>query len=370
MWNLSEIKQKQKYILERLKNCTNPAEKEKLELSLITHISLLNNSGTLYTKFYNIMDKITKEKFSLSRNSQYIEMEQNLLFEQPAFFDKNYLQFLLTLANNVSSQDEYEDELMSLNISDEDLIKISSNFYSQLGDVEIKQNSDRILRDPSALNISKNTRDGYQDFSGITYNDYIFNKSYCRTTKSNTLFDLQVLNHEVMHGIDFYMHPKIPSKNYFGFHEVPTYTIDYLFLDYLEELGFDKNETQKLRVQKHSYLSALANLTLTQIKGQLIRKKGLKVSQNPNIDDIYEVITPQLKKQLLEVQSCIIAYGLSEQISINKELGINNLKQFMKNDIPKNQIPNFSFIGLSDEVLLQMSQQLALDNINKKGITK
>lgn len=365
MWNISEIKEKQKYVLQRLKTDVSKEEKEKLELSLITFISLLNNSGTLYTKFYNLMDKITKDKFSLQRNAPYIEIERKLVYDQIPSFDNEYLQFLLALTTNIATIASEEQMLFSpLNLSEEDLIKISSSFYSQLGDQEIAQCASRVLSDPTALNITTTTRNGFQEFGGITYNDYLFDKSYCTMTKNSNIFDAQVLNHEVMHGVDFYMHHKLPSKNYFGFHEIPTYTIDYLLIDYLEQMGFDSNEVEKLRTQKANYLASLASLTLTQIKGQLIRKKGLKSSLNPNINDINEALTPQIKKQLLEIQSGVIAYGLSQQISMDKEMGISNLKQFMKNDIPKEQTPNFSFIGLSDEILLQLSQQMAINKNN------
>lgn len=366
MWNLSEIKKKQKYVLDRLKNNISNEEKEKLELSLISFISILNNSGTLYTKFYNIMDKITKDKFSLQRSSPYIEIERNLVCEQIPNFDNNYLQFLLNLTTNVAlGIGEEQIDFLPLNISNDDLIRISSNFYSQLGDQEIIKNASKVLSDSDAINITTTTRDGYQDFGGITFNDFIFNKSYCTMSKNSNIFDIQVLNHEVMHGIDFYMHPKLPSANYFGFHEVPTYTIDYLLIDYLEQMGFDSNEVEKLRTQKNNYLVNLANLTLTKIKGQLISKKGLKASANPNIDDINEVMTPQIKKQLLEIQSGIIAFGLSQQMNHNKELGMKNLKQFMKNDIPKQKTPDFSFIGLCDETLLQLSQQMSFEKTFK-----
>ena len=58
-------------------------------------------------------------------------------------------------------------------------------------------------------------------------------------------------------------------------------------------------------------------------------------------------------------------------IDVEKEL--NNLKTFMKNDIDKNQRPDFSFIGLSDQQLLDLSIQygenvmnLSSNNINGK----
>lgn len=254
MWNISEIKKKQKYVLDRLKNNVSNEEKEKLELSLISFISLLNNSGTLYTKFYNLMDRLTKDKFSLQRNSPYVEIERNLVCDQIPNFDNNYLQFLLNLTTNTALDiDEEKIDFLLLNMSNDDLIRISSSFYSQLGDREIIQSALKVLSDPSAINITTTIRDGYQDFGGITFNDFIFNKSYCTMTKNFTIFDIQVLNHEVMHGVDFYMHPKLPSVNYFGFHEVPTYTIDYLLIDYLEQTGFNSNEVEKLRIKKQLF---------------------------------------------------------------------------------------------------------------------
>jgi len=364
MWNILEIRKKQKYVLQKLRSNVTKEEQEKLELSLISYISMLSNSGTLYTKFYNFMDRITKDRFSLYRNAPYIQMEQKLVSEQIPKFDDNYLNFLITLATNIASTSNDEQlDFIPLNLSGEDLVKISSNFYLQLGDQEIMQNAFKILGDSTSLNITNTSREGFEDFGGITYNDYIFNKSYCTMKKSNTIYDAQILNHEVMHGIDFYMHPKIPSKNYFGFHEVPTYTIDYLMLDYLEQIGFNSNEVNKLRTQKSNYLSSLASLTLTQIKGLLIRTKGIKASLNPSINDINDCLTPQLKKQLLEIQSGVIAYGLSQQIVLNRELGLNNLKKFMKSLIPKDKRPNFESIGLTDEKLLELSKMISIYSI-------
>ena len=101
--------------------------------------------------------------------------------------------------------------------------------------------------------------------------------------------------------------------------------------------------------------------------------KGLKGSKDANISDIRKILNPQLIRQLLEIQSGIIAYGLAKQLSTNRQLGINNLKTFMKNDIDKNQRPDFSFIGLNDQQLLDLSIQygenvmnLSSNNINGK----
>ncbi len=203
------------------------------------------------------------------------------------------------------------------------------------------------------------------DCSGLTFNDYTFGKSYINLTKKNNIFDYQVANHEVMHGVDFYMQNKLPSENYYGFHEVPTYTIDYLFIDYLESKGIDTTEVQKLRMKKDNYLQELAKLTQTQIKGELIRNKKYK---NPTIEDIREVLHPQLIKQLLELQSGVISYGLYNQTRTDKQQGLDNLKKFMKNILPKTQTPDFSFIGLNNQTILNLSKQIGTYSMTNESI--
>lgn len=371
MWNLKDINSKKSYVTERLKNCSNPKEKEILELSLISYLALLDNSGTLrYTGFYNTMDKITQNRFSERREQDSVQLEIDLFFKDAAVMDDEYLQFLLDIGNNIAETPpiDFDDrDIRTFETDYESILNVTHNFYRDLGDQEILEKAEKILNDESSINVSKIARRGMADCSGLTFNDYLFGKSYINLTKKNNLFDYQVLNHEVMHGIDFYMQKKIPSENYYGFHEVPTYTIDYLFIDYLESKGIDINEVQKLRVQKDNYLQALAKLTQTQIKGALIRNKKYNDS---TISDIKEILNPQLIKQLLELESGVISYGLYTQIQIDKEQGLSNLKSFMKNIIPKTKTPDFSFINLNSQTIMDLSKQIGTysmsNDINKQ----
>lgn len=371
MWNLKDINSKKSYVTERLKNCSNPKEKEILELSLISYLALLDNSGTLrYTGFYNTMDKITQNRFSEQREQDSVQLEIDLFFKNAAVIDDEYLQFLLDIGNNIAETPpiDFDDrDIRTFETDYESILNVTHNFYRDLGDQEILEKAEKILNDESSINVSKIARRGMADCSGLTFNDYLFGKSYINLTKKNNLFDYQVLNHEVMHGIDFYMQKKIPSENYYGFHEVPTYTIDYLFIDYLESKGMDINEVQKLRVQKDNYLQALAKLTQTQIKGALIRNKKYNDS---TISDIKEILNPQLIKQLLELESGVISYGLYTQMQIDKEQGLSNLKSFMKNIIPKTKTPDFSFINLDNQTIMDLSKQIGTysmsNDINKQ----
>lgn len=374
MWDISSLKEKQKYVSERLKNCSSAKEKELLQLSLVSYSALLNNSGTLmHTQIPNLIDKITQNQFKSKKDIEMGRLEQELFCGDEPYLDEQYLSFLLQLCNNVASTDLVEIDGLSFDTMDityENLINMSKNFYYQLGDNEIYTIAMKVLDDDTALNFSTIPRTNMVDCSGLTFNDYIFDKSYCTVTKKNNIFDYQILNHEVMHGVDFYMQKKVPSENYYGFHEVPTYTIDYLFIDYLEKIGLPLEQIQLLRKQKDNYLQELAKITQMQIKRLLIQQKGYKASVEPTIQDIMEILNPNIRKQLLEIQSGVMAVGLYEQIKNDNINGLNNLKQFMKTQIPKTQIPNFENMGLNYDSLIYYSNCIGsysnqLENENK-----
>lgn len=371
MWNIEEIKTRKRSVIYQLKKCSNKKEREKLEITLATYISMLDNSGTIrYTKFYNWMDKLTKGKFTLIKPStKLIVKGESIINENKDYIDIDYLSFLLELSKNISSTESvvknFSDIIGSkFNFNNNDLIKISKLFYSSLNDKEIYECAKKIIDDTTALNFTTEYASNYKEAGGITFWDYVYNKAYCTTIRNKTLFDLQANNHEIMHGIDFYMQQKIPTENYYGFHEIPTYFIDYLFINYLETLGLDKNEVQKLRVKKDANLQNLSYQTNIQIKNQLVMKKGLFYLKNFTTEDIMEVMTPNILKNLLEIQSGVIAYGLNKQFEENYELGLNNLKTFMKTIIPKDKRPNFSKIGLNENKLINLSFEIG--NYSKK----
>ncbi len=92
MWNIKDINSKKSYVTERLKNCSDSKEREILQLSLISYLALLDNSGTLrYTGLYNAMDKITQNKFSEKREHENAQLEQDLFFKDGAVISDEYL---------------------------------------------------------------------------------------------------------------------------------------------------------------------------------------------------------------------------------------------------------------------------------------
>lgn len=375
MWDLKEIKAKKTNIINELKMCPNKSKKEKLELTLASYISILDNSGAVrYTKFYNLMDELTKGKFTLKKPSAKLVVKgENVISKYNDYMDIDYLSFLIKLSDNISKTEKVVEDFQSIiglkfDFTNDDLINASKLFYKRLNDKEIYDAAMRIINDKTALNFTTEYTLDYKDAGGITFFDYFYNKAYCTTLRKKELFDLQVNNHEIMHGVDFYIKPKIPTENYYGFQEVPTYLIDYLFIDYLDTLGISKTEVQKLRLKKDSYLQYLADQTNIQIKSKIVMKKGLLYLKNYTPEDAMEVITPNILRNLLEIQSGVMAYGLSKQFEENYELGIQNLKTFMKTIIPKNKRPDFSKIGLSEDKLINLSFEIG--NYSRKNQNK
>ena len=199
MWNIKDINSKKSYVTERLKNCSDPKEREILQLSLISYLALLDNSGTLrYTGLYNAMDKITQNKFSEKREHENAQLEQDLFFKDGAVISDEYLQFLLDICNNIAETPtiEFDDRsITSFDTNYESILNMSHNFYKDLEDSEILEKAEKLLTDESSINISKIARRGMVDCNGLTFNDYLLGKSYINITKQKNLFYYQVANH-------------------------------------------------------------------------------------------------------------------------------------------------------------------------------
>ena len=355
-WNIKEIREKLKYVSQRLKKETDLKQKEILMHSLLTYINLLHTTDIKNLKFTSLMDKLTQGRFSLIRDKKYKEISDIVFDFKDYVYDDNLLINLLQNIKNSTFQTK-EEILATLKLSPQELVEISKGFYKWLGDKEIYDYASEMLDNKSHLQFKdlKYQKNDFGIASGMTYYDPLFKEAYIGITQEFTLFDAQVLNHEIMHSIDFRMHQKLPSNNYYGFHEVSTYTIDYLFFDYLEEKGYDLTEINKLRDRKTEYVSRLASYSLLQLQ----LSNGNKFSfQNVSIENLKQSINNDIRKNLLEVQSCLIAYSLYTQVKDNKNFGIANLKKFMQTNIPINKVPDFSYIGISRQDLLNNSKEI------------
>lgn len=366
-FNLKDIRKKVKYITEQLKkNDLDVLEKEKLQCSLVAYFGILNSSGSFIdTILPNFLDKATKGRYSAHRDLKRMCNTGEIVFSPDSFgfMTNDFLSLLIELSKIIQKPQLEETKFGGLKISDLELKNIALDFYNKL-DSDIFLKVEKMFLGPNLINVSENVGQINKLYSGIacgiTYYDYVYHVSYCSTIKEGTFRDMQVFVHELMHAVDFFMCPKILSKNYYGFHETAPYCIDLLFADYLEKNGYSKEEANKIRSERIHYIRGLASQVLYQIKEKLNHVSLDECS----IDEIYSVINENILKELLEIQSGVMAIGLYNQIKQNYEIGISNLKVFMKELIPKDRIPDFSNIGLNNYELLEICKKIrSMDDV-------
>ena len=202
----------------------------------------------------------------------------------------------------------------------------------------------------------------------MTHNDFAFNNSYFNIYINNSVVDYSVLTHEIMHGIDFKMNPKLLTQNYYGLNEIPTYTIDYLFIDYLESIYEDKEGIKKLKLKKDDYLQTLSAIVLFKLRKILDIPKLTNYKEQLNYDKVKSVLNPNIVSELLEIKSGVIAYAL--YLDIKEKNNFDILKNIIKSNLKSNQIPDFNKFGLSNDYLIEISKKIGEYSKNKEKLIK
>lgn len=356
-WNTKDINDKMKYLKTRLVNTTDPYERKKLIWSILTYNEMLEMIGNIrYTGLYNALDKITRGKYSLQKSEKLQSAMGELEFDNNGKINENYLQFLLSLAENVSSVYIKKDRLEQTNLTPGQVVELTKRYYSSL-DTELFNKANHILyKDKKCVNFAKISRTGTETIYGKNYIDPIFNETYCSILQTNTLADPINLAHEVMHGIDNTYKSWLPFEEHHGFIEIPTMTNDMLMADYMESLGYNISDISILKTESLETAKVSAFQSLFSIKKRLRQKN--KTYDKEAIKDIMDGLTQEEVNGLLFVESYVIAHGLAQQVRENKEIGLFNLKLLMSTRLSKHEIPNFSFIGLANDTLLKISQEI------------
>lgn len=199
-------------------------EDEQSLLEIISNTLLKSNYKVdVSSDGLDAYNKIIEECNNLNQNLTTLND-----FAKPIIRDY-YLCFLLNLVQNLKSiKVIYSDdrkELSYYKFSEHKAVSTSYQFYSFLEDDDIVDIAGAILSNHSHYEF-KSKLGNFKELAGLMVGDYYFNKPYIYCTTNNNLFTYQVFNHEIMHGIDFYMNPKLKNSILGGFTEIPTYTID------------------------------------------------------------------------------------------------------------------------------------------------
>lgn len=352
MWNIKDINDKKRYFISMLRNESLSVEdREKLQLSLFSCYQMLDSSGTImYTTFPKLFDIISDGSYTTKKENSYSKIVENIdLSGSISYNDRRFLvELALCIANEETNYQVLE--FKKLDIDDSKLLSFAHDFYKQLGDIEIYNIVINLLARQRYFNFTKNMGYKKEYLGGTMYWDYVFNNAYLNIYRHDTICDINSIIHEIMHAIDFSFMPKIKTRYNSGTIEIPTFTTDFLVIDYLEHMNFDINELNKLKKQKYLNVQFIADQILN-----LLKRRCSEIGKNSNVDFVMELLTPEINLLLIKLKTAIVSYGLYLQIKCDRNKGINNLKKYMQMGILKNQSLDFSFIELSDQKLMEMA---------------
>ena len=366
MLNRKELIAKKRFFVKKLRdrNLTDE-ERRKIGYSLMYITSILTeNENLLNVRLYNFIDKMLFGELSILRSNHIQDIYEEMPVDYDIKLDDDYYYYLYQILNNIKGNDNgfSNDEYKVTYPSDEQIVEVSKIFYNDLGNEKINELAKRIFSDSSHYGFTDLFSRLCRYSMAITVYDLVFNKPYISVVRTNDISSFMSFNHEVMHGIDFYASQYQINDNYSYFVEIPTFTIDFLFMDFLDDMGFDKDQVNALRRHKQGIDFNRVNTLYNTITDRL-KDLGIKEVNENNKFMLKKVFTERLIKNTLHEESYVIAYGLYKQIKEDKEKGLDNLYKLIKYQIPNGQLPDFSFIGFPKERILDLSKELANQEI-------
>lgn len=358
MWDIGEIKKQKKYCLTRLSNNNlSEAEKNKLKLSINSYIYMLDSSGTLcYTIFPKVVDILSNGKYSLYRKNKYDKL---LNIKTSGSVEYNEMIFLVDLLIKLADSGiDYKKGIFNkIDINSDELMNVAMKYYEDFPDKEISHLALDVLKNTSNMNFTKNMRYKKEWISGNMYMDYTFNRTYVNIYIHSDINDYNSIVHEVMHCVDHLFNSKIPTNYHNVVSEIPGYTSDFLFIDYLDNIELDGQEIEKLRKQKIFNVFSLVNGTYDIIKQNYYNINGVEITDYTPVELIVSTLTPQVISKLLQIKAVIVSYGLYMQIKENQINGFDNFKKYMKTGKPIETDLEFDYIELSNNKLMQITEK-------------
>ena len=188
------------------------------------------------------------------------------------------------------------------------------------------------------------------------YPDYFRGHSLYLVQGTNTLLDYFFANHEIMECIALGMHAKEPWNNHVELASVPANTMDYLFIDYLKERFSDNpeqlEEIEKLKVWKNNQVTEKADAFL---EHQRSIEEEL-ACEDFSFERIYENMCA-LNRAFTSILSEVLGYAIYDKWKKNSKKGLELFKAYICTDFPLEEEPDFAFLGLSDENLMEYALQ-------------
>ncbi|MFI3260512.1 MAG: hypothetical protein R3Y13_02225 [bacterium] len=359
-WNFRKIHETRcNYIVKYNQNIEDKEYCDFLEHSIVSHYLMgnLTNHELDFINKYKLNSYIKKIPFDIEEISQKYSDSYKHSNDENYYKDAHFL--LNTFSNKPNDLPMFEDCIFM----PEDHIEITRKFYNELNNPIISYHANKILNYPNVINFTSSQNPRYKNFWGSTLYDIIDNKAYINCQSSNTSADLIVLPHEIIHAVDFEIKAKFYKQHVQGYQEVPTYFIDYLFLDFLKKENYNEIEIEKLKHHKQVYIINLAKSTLYEVNRK-IKRTTEKDINNMSSDEINKVYDPYICKQVSELESCLVSSIMYKKYQHDPEETMSMLNQFLKNGIQKNGGSILEIFNLTYQDLI-----IEAENINQGSYT-
>ena len=361
MLDKKEIQHKLNYVMWKLMDEVEVEEYYNLKHTLASLVSLkVANKRIKNLEYPAILPRKSSLEWCSAVVDAVLEDANPVIFNE---LDVDYIDFIFRLAKNLSdlSISNIEFEFPYLRVKDKNVVKLSKEFYKSLNNEKIIEKANIILNDKSYYDFI-NKINMYSSLggtiTGITVFDYALNKPYITVQRTDGVFEYEAFNHEVMHGIDFYLHHKNPVYYYNGFQEFPTHVINYLTVDFLKEKNIDPEHVDLITLNSFHNTLTLAHRIINFMNKNKLEKENNK----------YKISDSSIVFNLLKFESFVLANSVYNQTKTDKTTALNNLVKYMEEPFTRDVVPDFSYIGFSNDKLLDESKRMA--EVCKKVVTK
>ena len=290
-------------------------------------------------------------------HSQDIKLKEKLLSnaKNTPVRDRFFMTGMADCVRNWAVPDIQVDDFQTLKYDEKFVKRMVLDFFDSFKDKELAEYARVFTKEYNAGYAVAHLKEKENVYYKM-YPDYFRGHSLYLVQGTNTLLDYFFVNHEIMECIALGMHAKEPWNNHVELASVPANTMDYLFIDYLKERFSDNpeqlEEIEKLKVWKNNQVTEKADAFL---EHQRSIEEEL-ACEDFSFERIYENMCA-LNRAFTSILSEVLGYAIYDKWKKNSKKGLELLKAYIRTDFPLEEEPDFAFLGLSDENLMEYALQ-------------
>lgn len=332
MWDKRDLKEKLKYLNELSKNTTD----KKIRYEIFCNKNLI----------IEMLELLEGKKLTINRTLSALTRKLSLIKEERKYSNYEFLSFdtladdlnfSFELCKNIALSTPFDKTEIDNVLSQEECINEVINFAIALPDKELRDDIISTVKDDHHIYFFNNPRDSFHlaDNYGLS----LFKESYIASPLMP-----DILLHECIHTIDKKRN-RYFIENYPYSYEVPSYTLQLY---------------KNLKEGNLNFLNELITISKTTLllacKGNGMPYSNTMI-ENLNSSDIINK-TANIIERLLTIKSILVATIFTKKILDNEEEGLKEYKEMLNTSFSKDEIPDYSRWGITNEVIIDYSKNL------------